>query len=271
MAIALTCPVRADAPGLWDLVVSVAERQSRPTRALHLQALLQLPRLAGPRGDVVFAEAAELVEELAAELPKWPAWRAGVGGTRVRELRFQEVEDETAARVLRSFHYLRSPRRGGRAYALSSPSGELVALCVSSPLDVAHLQSLLTQGGHSTEVTRVFSRVFAFDDAPDNTLSFLLSKACRAERSRGVKDVMTYVNPNMGFGGSSYRASGWRLLGEEPGTRYRYLDGRYITDRELAAMIGPLDDDQYRRVLGVRFAASVMPLAPLRVFHRRLA
>jgi hypothetical protein len=173
--------------------------------------------------------------------------------------------------VLRRFHYLRSPRGGGRAYGLSTNAGDLVALCVSSSLDVTHLRSLLASASRPGATTRVLSRVFAFQGAPHNTLSFLLAKACRSEGLHGVTDVVTYVNPNMGFHGSSYRASGWHVLGEEPGTRYRYLDGRYITDRALAAAFGRHDDHAYRGLLGSRFAVSVSPMAALLVFHRRLA
>ena len=51
---------------------------------------------------------------------------------------------------------------------------------------------------------------------------------------------------------------------------YRYLDGRYTTDRQLASEFGKHDDVTYRRLLGHRFAVSVMPLAPLLVFHTQL-
>jgi len=61
------------------------------------------------------------------------------------------------------------------------------------------------------------------------------------------------------------------VLGEEPGNTYRYLDGRYVTDRWLAMQFGRHDDETYRRLLGDRFAVSAMPLAPLLVFHSRLA
>ena len=81
---------------------------------------------------------------------------------------------------------------------------------------------------------------------------------------------MTYVNPNMGFCGSSYRASGWALLGEKRGTRYRYLDERYATDRALASAFGPHDDWGFVELLGDRFTSSVMSLAPLLVFWRPL-
>src|SRR5579864_3508232 len=98
----------------------------------------------------------------------------------------------------------------------------------------------------------------------------MLSRAGREEQRLGATDFLTYVNPNMGFTGSSYRASGWTQIGMEPGTTYRYIDDRYITDRELAAMMGKHDDKTYRHMLGPRFAVSIMPLEPLLVFHTSL-
>jgi hypothetical protein len=74
----------------------------------------------------------------------------------------------------------------------------------------------------------------------------------------------------MGFTGSSYRASGWEQIGIEPGTKYRYIDGRYITDRELVTRIGLHDDETYKRLLGLRFAVSIMPLEALLVFRSGL-
>lgn len=193
----------------------------------------------------------------------------GVGSS-PRSLHFHEVDVARARDVMERFHYLRSPRRDGRAYGLSTEAGHLVALCASSPLDVPHLGDLLAAQGRPAELARTISRVFAFESSPSNSISYLLSRAAKAERLMGVTDCVTYVNPNLGFTGSSYRASGWDLLGDEPGTTYRYLDERYITDRELAARFGRQDDETYRRLLGPRFAMSTMPLAPLLVFHNRL-
>jgi hypothetical protein len=135
---------------------------------------------------------------------------------------------------------------------------------------VRRLRDLLGCNARSNEFARVVSRVFVFEGAPRNSISYLLSRVAREERHLGVTDLLTYVNPNMMFSGSSYRASGWRQLGSEPGTTYRYLDGRYITDRELASRYGARGDEGYKYLLGQRFAKSVMPLAPLLVFHTSL-
>jgi len=130
---------------------------------------------------------------------------------------------------------------------------------------------LLQEGERSVWAARVVSRIFAFDGTPKNSISYLLSRAAESEHAAGIEDLTTYVNPNLGFDGVSYRASGWRLLGIEPGTTYRYLDDLYITDRELARRYGNRTDEEFRQLLGVRFDVSRMPLKPLLVYHLPLA
>jgi hypothetical protein len=272
MAIALTCRVDPFDSTLQALSETVARATGRPARALHLQALLQLPRLADEEGVVPVELARSLVSELAAELPPTSAWVVAGAQPSPRSLLFSQFSMAEVLNAMRSFHYLRSPRMDGRAYGVSTGAGDLVAFCVSSPLDVPHLKTLLARREQPAgPEARVISRVFAFTGAPPNTLSYLLAKAARCERGYGVNQLLTYVNPNLGFTGTSYSASGWRLLGEEPGTLYHYLDARYVTDRALAAAFGRHPDTVYRDLLGDRFAVSVMVLTPLLVFHRHVA
>jgi hypothetical protein len=252
---------------LLACVESAATDADRPARPVKLQALLQLPRLADHSGSVALEAARTLVAHLAVELPTRDAWFVPGLSASPRSLGFGEVDSATANDVMERFHYLRSPRTDGRAYGLKTKADRLVALCVLSPLDVPRLHDLLSDHGRSGDRARVVSRVFVFEGAPANSISFLLSRATRAERLHGATDFVTYVNPNMGFAGSSYRASGWQQLGDEPGTTYRYVDNRYRTDRSIAAEYGQHDDDTYRRLLGQRFAVSTMLLAPLLVFH----
>jgi hypothetical protein len=266
----LTCRVAPHEPTLRMCVESAARATNRPFRPLHLQALLQLPRVADECGFVSIPVVNALLTELAEELPVAAEWFVSDAGPSPRSLRFSEIAPASAHDVMQRFHYLRSPRTDGRAYGLSTAAGSLVALCVSSPLDVGHLYDLLVTHGRASQLARVVSRVFVFEGAPSNCISYLLSRATGVERRFGVTDFVTYVNPNLGFTGSSYRASGWQLLGDEPGTTYRYLDGRYTTDRRLASEFGKHNDATYRRLLGYRFAVSAMPLAPLLVFHAQL-
>jgi hypothetical protein len=269
-AIILSCSVAAHDLTLIGCVHSVAHSAARPVRPLLLQALLQLPRIADSGGFVSVPAAETLLAELVHELPVNSEWFVRDSASSPRSLVFHEVDVGRACAVMEQFHYLRSPRQDGRAYGLSTQSGQLVALCVSSPLDVTRLVDLLVARGRSMYQARTISRVFAFEGAPKNSISYLLSRLARAERRLGVSDFVTYVNPNMGFDGSSYRASGWYVIGDEPGTTYRYLDNRYATDRSLAAQFGQHDDLTYRKLLGLRFAVSTMPLKPLLVFHNRI-
>jgi hypothetical protein len=266
----LRCYVAPLDPLLLDHVKSAAFAVDRPTRPLLLQTLLQLPRAADKRGFVNISILRRLLAELAEELPIASEWSVPDIVSSPRMLRVDALDSITADHVIKRFHYLRSARADSRSYGLSTHTGRLVALCVSSPVDVERLHELLASGGRANGLGRVISRVFAFQGAPVNSISYMLSRVVREERRQGTTDFVTYVNPNMGFRGSSYRASGWRLLGTENGTKYRYVDGRYITDRELAARFGAHHDEAYQDLLGCRFAVSVMPLEPLLVFHTLL-
>jgi hypothetical protein len=255
---------------LQSHVELIARATDRPYRPLHLQALLQLPRLADASGSAPSLASCLLLSELAEELPPAEEWLVRDAGSSPRHLRFQEIEPPVANDVMRRFHYLRSPRSDGRSYGLSTYAGRLVALCVSSPLDVDRLRELLSAIGRPHESARVISRVFVFEGGPKNSISYLLSRVAREERQLGASDLLTYVNPNMGFTGGSYLASGWSLLGTEPGTKYRYLDGRYITDRELSKKFQRHTDKEYGNIIGQRFSTNVMLLEPLLIFHKNI-
>ena len=267
----LTLAARHDDPVLHDVVDEAALASRRPVRPVHLEALLNLPRVADGRGLVPETAARSVVSDAVARLPEAEEWAIRTGHT-VDELRFDEADPAVADDVTRRFHYLHSPRRDSTAWALFLPGSDTVgALCVVSALDVDHLGRLLRRRGRPEGSASVVSRLFAFPGMPRNSVSFLLSRTAQAVRRCGVSDLVTYVNPNMGFTGVSYLASGWAHLGEQEGTTYRYLDGRYVTDRELAARFGEHDDAGYRRMLGDRFAVSSMPLLPLQVFWRSLS
>jgi len=225
--------------------------------------------LADDSGLAKVCDLVPLIEELALEMPRAPEW---LFPTRVRspqEFRFSEIETARARELMARYHYLHSPRMDGRAYALLFEN-QVAGLSVVSPLDVEHLRRLLHANGCPVTSAAVLSRVFVLGGTPRNCISFLLARTAAEERKHGMTDLLTYVNPNMGFNGVSYRASGWKLLGDEPGTRYCYLDSRYITDREIERQFGKQTHAEYAVSLGTRFAVSTMPLKPLLVFHSEI-
>jgi hypothetical protein len=169
--------------------------------------------------------------------------------------------------ILERFHYLRSFREDSRHFGLfGCDPDDPVALASTSANDVNVLVRIALRNGVMAEQSRVVSRVFAFPAAPPNAISMLLGRVGRFERQADVQMLLTYVNPNLGFNGGSYRASNWTLAGEEPGTAYDYVGGTYVTGRALQHRYGTTDPVRLGQLLGPRYARSYMPLLPLWVF-----
>ncbi len=135
-ATGLICRIAPDERLLLDCVKYAARTADRPVRPLHLQALLQLPRIANADGFALVPAIESLLFDLAQEMPQKEEWVVRDSGDSPRLLHFHKIDSDTVCDVLQRFHYLRSPRLDGRAYGLSTSAGHLVALCVSSPLDV---------------------------------------------------------------------------------------------------------------------------------------
>jgi len=254
-------------PLLAQISAEVMDDALPGPRALYLRLLLHLPRIADQRARLdsrsVVAEARrlrnQLVELVAGydELALPPSNRLGVG-----DLFVAPASDELAKIVHERFHYIGSHRRKSFHFgAFFEERGEprLVALATVSPLDISTIAAALPQELVPSEAG-VLSRVFAFDWTPKNTISHLLSRVAKLARSAWpeLRFLITYVNPNLGFDGSSYRAANWFYFGEEVGTRYAYLDGNYITDRALAESTISLPTP--------RLTYSLMPLRPLWLF-----
>jgi hypothetical protein len=256
--------IPVDPQGVASLMPAIVKGELPTYRDVFLQALLHLPRIAYPDGTI------DEVRALA-EIARIRAWRAAelepVRGMaqpppklpQLDQLSVQFVPRPDAEPIVSRFHYLRSFREDSTNLA-AIYKHRIVALCSISPLDLQQLGRNLPID--SAQQVAVISRVFAFDWAPRNVLSYLLS---RAQQSRVVGEevrlLLTYLNPHMGFTGASYKAANWQRLGIEFGTRHAYLRGRYITDRRLAR----LSTSELREV-----EFSRMPLKPLLILGRFL-
>jgi hypothetical protein len=98
-------------------------------------------------------------------------------------------------------------------------------------------------------------------------MSYLIRAAVeRLRQHRRALILVTYVNPNLGFTGATYRAANWTRLAREHGTHYSYVDSVYVTDRQLIARFGTADPFVLRERLGEQFQRSLMPLDPLDVY-----
>lgn len=267
-------PVRV-APGsaaLEAIAAGAAARHGIPVRETLVRLLLHLPREADADGFAPPAAARAEGERLAARLAARTAAHAGwqqppPGGVpELDELALAPIDERVARVVLERFHYLASFRHGSEHYGAFA-GDRLAAMFTVSPLDVATIAARLPDGVEPADVA-VLARVFAFDWAPPNALSFMLARLMRVLRQRAAPPrlIVTYLNPNVGFTGASYRAANWLPWGREHGTRYAYLDRDYVTDRELERRFGCADPQLLGGRLGERIAFSVMALAPLELF-----
>jgi hypothetical protein len=84
------------------------------------------------------------------------------------------------------------------------------------------------------------SRVYSVDSAPRNAISFLLSRVRRyLHRSTPSVDLLvTAVDLNLGFTGSSYRAANWQQWMSVKARPYLYDNGCYVTPRQLRESFG---------------------------------
>jgi hypothetical protein len=263
--------VSPDDPTVRQLAYSTALAHRTLDKAVLLKALLQLPRLATHFGTVTSRQASDEIERLVDLLPPIEEWTVRTPYT-IKSLRFQVIPDAIAEDICRRFHYLGSPRWDVRSYGLVGLEDEVVAIGMTTICDVDHL-GRLSERAFGDPSPRVLARVFAFEGAPRNVLTRMFRFIGRAEIEFGSRTLVTYVNPNLGFTGVSYRAGNWSSIGTEGPTVYRYLDGTYITDRELARQLGnvPATEPVLRDVFGDRYSRSRMSLRPLLVFGRNLA
>ncbi len=257
------------------IIKEAAESISITERALELQVLLYLPRLMHEfgypfPGDDVFAhEIRRLITLIRNRVNPYAYWRDDpvTPLTNLHTTEFVEVSEREAHIIHERFHYLSSFRPDSVSFGLKTlKENRLASLITLSPFDLEHLTEL-PYGVNKSNVL-VVSRVFCFDWVPMNTVSYMMGQMYKWVRLKqpGVKMLLTYINPNLAFTGSSLKASNWVLFGYEKGTRYAYIDKEYTTDRELVRYHGTANPTQLERMLPGRFDVSRVQLDPLQLY-----
>ena len=172
-------------------------------------------------------------------------------------------------------HYLRSARPGSLNYALVDPACRLpVSLCSVSPLQWRRVGNQISaQFGVPIARTWDVSRVYSCDAAPPNAISYLLARVRHdLRRSRVPVDLLTTaVDPNLGFTGASYRAANWQQWLTIQPRPYLYLDGRYVSPRQLRQQFGSAKLSELQATHpGQRFEQSWVRLRDSLIFCWRL-
>jgi hypothetical protein len=230
------------------------------SRQLHLHLpRLPLEALEDPRQ--VEQEAKRLAQTIFNRTRPYAHWagQPKVESLEKRSLSFRMCDVEIARIIQERFHYIAAYHEGIAHLGLYAPSAPNVPMAVASlsPMDVKRLEVLFPYGQGKIEAD-VVSRVFVFDWAPRNTISYLLGQMYRWVRRNlsRVRVLLTFVNPNLGFTGASLLASNWKPCLEVE-TRYLYIADTYIPYRVFEAL-----PDHARKLV----TASLYRLEPLRVF-----
>lgn len=172
-------------------------------------------------------------------------------GYQLSDLRFVRLGKSEGDQIFSRLHYLRSAREGSVNFALVDPVNKLpVTLCSVSPLEWMRVgRQLQGQFGVPMGAAWDVSRVYSFDVAPANAISFLLSNVRRVIRREipSVQLLTTAVDPNLGFVGASYRAANWQQWMSIHPRPYLYVDGIYASPRQLRTRFGGANLDELRR------------------------
>jgi hypothetical protein len=255
------------------LVRETALRVGVEPRSLAVRLLLQLPRVASYNGWVTRWDLQRELRIAAERL--YDAARDAMDHLPTKEfplqeLRFEEIDPTRALPVLASLHYLRSPRPGSRYFALADPVDQRpVTLCSISPLHwqcVAH--EIDGRFGIPQERVLDVSRVYSVNNAPRNAISALLSRVRRYLRREvpTIDLLVTAVDPNLGFTGSSYRAANWQQWMTVDARPYLYESGHYVSPRQLRERYGTSNLKVLEAIYPGRFQKSKVRLLDSMIF-----
>jgi hypothetical protein len=255
------------------LVTEAARRVDVAPRALAVRALLHLPRVASHEGRLTRRDVQRELKVSADRLHRdVRAARDHVSREAfdLGELLFEKVDSSHALPILTLLHYLRSARPGSQYFALVDPLCKLpVALCSLSPLQWKCVGNHITSR-FAIPSQRIWdvSRVYAVDTAPHNAISTLLSKVrTYIRRNMSAADLLlTAVDPNLGFTGSSYRAANWQQWITIKARPYFYEHGRYVSPRQLRERYGTANIDELQARLPGTFQKSKVRLLDSMIF-----
>jgi len=227
------------------MVIDHAAKHDLDERALTVRMLLHLPRVASCSGRMrrwqVTNDLARVGEQLRQDVQAAGELVAHTEHA-LRDLSFERIPSDKAARIFTALHYLRSVRPGAMAFALLDPVHRLpVSLCAVSPLEW-HRVGAQIQSQFGVPRNRIWdvSRVYASSVAPRYAISYLLARVRNVLRrsEQSVDLLTTAVDRNLGFTGASYRAANWQpWLSVQP-RPYLYHNGWQVSPRQLRQRFG---------------------------------
>jgi hypothetical protein len=255
------------APMFDEILSHVAATHHLSERSLRSVVLLHLPQFSFERLNnklFLYNEVENIAQWIKQKQCGFENWvtRREIEPFHAGNFRTALVSEQTAQDLHTRFHYLHSAHAGESIGIYHQSDSVPTALVTISAMNVTVLQQYVPKG--DIENARLLSRMFAFEWAPRNSISYLLGQVTRWMRQHqpSVHTFLTFVNPNVEFTGSSYRASNWELVGNYP-TQYRYFDGKYISGRMFYEL-------RQNALSSVQVSSAEYDLKPLEVWAYRI-
>jgi len=116
-------------------------------------------------------------------------------------------------------------------YALFKPCGEMVGAMFFGRMAMANQWKRFSD---SPENVIELRRLCCIDDTPKNTESFFIGRALRLLRKDWRKGVVvSYADKEYGHGGTIYKASNFKMVGEIKGARVIMLGDKRYHDKTI--------------------------------------
>jgi hypothetical protein len=237
---------------------------------------LHLPRVADAQGVLTQRQVYDELRRSARQLLTDQAnvrHCAPTDDLELHEVTFVAGENSASMEIFDSLHYLRNARDGAVNYALIDKIGRPVTLCSVSPLQWTRVgKQIAKQFNVSMEAVRDISRVYSFDSAPPNAISYLLSRVRNDIRKScpEVELLSTAVDPNLGFTGTSYLAANWHRWMTIKARPYMYFDRCYVTPRQLRTRFDTTNVQLLQSTYRERFEVSSVGLLDSMIFCSRV-
>jgi hypothetical protein len=258
-----------------DMVEMIAQDHRVDPLTLRTRLLLQLPFSASPHylpdSATLQREARHLALRLVDTQHQYLSWlKTPERIPTLSELTFVELDDERARVFHERFHYVCS-YRPGRHFALTCPeTGQIACMGSIADFDLAHAAAVIKPTLDLSSVDFA-SRFFAFRWTPKNAFTLFFGKVSRLLKADGKELLLSFINPNVGFSGSSHKAAQFSAFAMEDGARYTYVDGEYQTMRKLIVRFGTFEVDKLRGKLGGRLAVNTLAMKPLILLAKPLS
>jgi len=259
-------------------IAEAANRYSLDPRLLRARVLLHLPRGATESGYASMRWIRHEVDRIAARVSADSysgldlRVQSGLTQVALNSLSFERTTESVALLVCKHFHYLGRMRSSSQHWSLYNvETEELVAYCSVSPMGHDAKRTKLNIRLNVAEADLLMlSRVYTSPGAPRFAISYLLRRTLRELRKSDVRFICSAVDPNLGFTGVSYRASGWTLVHAQDPEPYKYVDDNFVTTGELLALTGTSVAAEQGHQLGPRLSASICRLKGQLIFGRPL-